>query len=507
VSFLLLFQKGRKEAIMAGGIINVSRSEPCPICGKPDWCFSRQMGDGIGRYCHRVDDDVVVGAGGTYLLQRITESGFAFYESAEDKQAAKERWIDEQIKNGNPKFKNYWDRHKRGDVDLVSLASKAEKVRTSAPKGYVAEKVSEAADPDRLDEVYYWFLTHLVLEEHDRKYLEGEWNNPQYPELMLADRLLERWLIRSLPMSDYDRSMGGWNLRNSKRRALLDQMVREIGEPENVPGFFISSYDGKWDYTLSGIAFPSATSVPSKIHEGGQITRIRIRDEHPMVTGEYNGQEGTYSFFKGGWQFRPAAGEGDEKPKMITVYNPKQGIRLVDVGFGMPKGKVMGKYKNFSSYKEVTDEESHTIKNKYEAGTRSGSPISLYVKEGDRYGAVYVVEGEKKAIITNEAYSAPCIAVPGVGTFAKLLEKEEGSEKSILDNLKDKGMKFLVLAYDADKEKNPAVLKAEAGAIRTITESGVKMMLAEWNMALGKGMDDLIMQKGAPTFKPVKLKS
>ncbi|MFE5321531.1 hypothetical protein ACFQ88_22750 [Paenibacillus sp. NPDC056579] len=94
---------------------------------------------------------------------------------------------------------------------------------------------------------------------------------------------------------------------------------------------------------------------------------------------------------------------------------------------------------------------------------------------------VWVTEGPIKADKGADALLKPFFGLPGVGSYPLILEP-----------LKQLGCKHVVLAFDADSVTIPEVertleLCAEFFALNT----DMKLSLALWDIALGKGIDDL----------------
>lgn len=52
--------------------VRVSRVNPCPICGKPDWCLISE--DGIAAICARIESDMIIGEKGAGWLHRLEEA-------------------------------------------------------------------------------------------------------------------------------------------------------------------------------------------------------------------------------------------------------------------------------------------------------------------------------------------------------------------------------------------------------------------------------------------------
>ncbi len=95
---------------------------------------------------------------------------------------------------------------------------------------------------------------------------------------------------------------------------------------------------------------------------------------------------------------------------------------------------------------------------------------------------VWVTEGPIKADKAAEALQKPVFGLPGIGTYALILEP-----------LKKLGCKHIVLAYDADLVLKSEVQKtlelcAEFFAVNT----DMSMSLALWDLSLGKGIDDIL---------------
>jgi hypothetical protein len=149
-----------------------------------------------------------------------------------------------------------------------------------------------------------------------------------------------------------------------------------------------------------------------------------------------------------------------------------------------------GKYRNFAMPNE-------------ENGCPSGNQCGFFAKYVKDYRIAFIIEGGKKAIITNAEYKYPVISLPGVNSFAKLKEPvnvEESEKKSILEYLKEKGTTLLVVAYDADKHHNDNVLHCEKQTIKMLKDDGFAIATAEWEEELGKGMDDLLVNGCTPYF-------
>ena len=59
--------------------------------------------------------------------------------------------------------------------------------------------------------------------------------------------------------------------------------------------------------------------------------------------------------------------------------------------------------------------------------------------------------------------------------------------------LKKKGMKALVLCYDADKSENSMVSRAEKEFLERIKQAEVIPYTGEWSGKFDKGLDDILL--------------
>ena len=521
-----------------------SRTEPCPICGKTDHCWSAYYGANSGwlHYCaakHCSGYPRVAGRDGKKYNLVINKAfpdgmhaGYYVYASEEQQQRQREEYLARR-KVENP---NYWGYSRPGYSSTNSYQDNG--YPTNAAVEVIEVDHVEPLPNDKLHVVYSYLLDLLILEPLHKKALLDEWNAGLVVR-DLGERLLTRWKIRSLPMNDYARKNSGTPLRNRTRREVIQKLVERFGSLKGVPGFFLETVrwterDGtarertQWQMTgLSGIVYPC-------YDPDGNIFRIRIGDEHPVLEEYAHNPDGSYIYeytdkmvwHSDGshsivkvkshaiaaeirWDYR--SGEWVRHCRTThnrtLLYSRQKQINLVklsDKGYPVIDGKVDGKYKNFSSYKEREEEKDGKVYvfNTYEQGCQSGSPISIYTKPGDNMGFVYITEGEKKAMVINEFLNCPAISIPGVNSFKKLFEKIPGKDYSVIEWLKMKGMHTIIVVYDADKTTNEAVLRAEGGLLDKCHESNLNTYVGEWDPRFGKGADDiLIMGKTFEFYK------
>lgn len=462
---------------MGGNMVNVTHQTPCVICGKPDWCFRMDYGkDGLLHYCARIrQENGVLSGGASYVFKRETKEHFYVYEDKIQYEQNLAAFIEEQKRlHPEKNYPKYSGRTSQGTPAAAPV------VRKELEK----EPMVEPLPPEKLDAIYRSFLSMLTLEDKHRQMLAVEWGSE--PKLM--QEIFSRHPIVSIPPEDRIRFSKGEKLVNPSRKRICERLVAQFGSLLGVPGFYCKQGSTEWTFSeLSGIVFPVYDSQ-------GYIIRIRIKDDYPLVESTLNGQEGVFSYYNGTWFFKGADN--------IRVPVTDEMLRTIPMKYGIPCGKTKGKYKNFSSYKEM--EKNNMICNRYSMGCRSGSLCSLYTKEGDDWSTVIFTEGEKKAIVANILTKNPAVSIPGVNSYSKLFEPEEGRKTSLMEYLISKGMKVAVIAYDADKATNEKVLRSEMGATQQMLQNGIHVALGEWNANWGKGLDDILLQGILPDLHFVK---
>ncbi len=504
-----------------------TRQKPCPLCGKTDHCWSANYGsEGWLYYCAKVSDTSVFGRDGVKYLLKDNRAfpggrsgGYFVYEAEEQQLRNREEYI-AKLKADNPNWKPNPNYKKQ---------SRKEAVPQGEPMEAIEVDVVNPLPNEKLNEIYRYLLDLLVLEDSHKKALLDEWNaSSVHPGL--GERILEHWPIKSLPMNDWARKNSGAALKNKTRRQIVDAMVKQFGNLKGVPGFYLET--SKWidkvtgeqkEHThwqiinLSGIVYPQYDS-------DGNIYRIRIGDEHPVLQEYAKDSGGNYLYevyerqvwVEGQphiiedkkkavcadilWDKRTGEWVREDRAtkKRTILYSRQKGItsvKITDKGYPKIDGKVDGKYKNFSSYfrKEVQKGNKILAYNGYAEGTRSGSQVSIFTRPGDKMKYVYITEGEKKAIVMNEILHCPVIALPGVHTFSKLFEKEYGKQESIMDHLIRNGLAAVIVVYDADKAVNDAVLSAESGLLDLCKSKGITTFVGSWDPHFGKGADDILI--------------
>ena len=475
---------------MGERIQRVSRSRPCVICGKPDWCgfMPFQNGD-VNHVCARTTGSVgslVEGLDGmTYRVKSLKDFG-TVYET------------EEQFERNRQAFIESLPGYKGGKKGSRRREQPVKAPQPAIQQEVVTEGVAYLASPADLDRVYRAFLKLLCLEKKHEMKLRAEWD--KIPGLY--GKIMASFPIKSLPPEDAVRFSSEEKYRNFSRKKTMESLIEAVGEPKGVPGFY-QRKDGRWTcYRLAGILFPVYNTK-------GQIIRLRVNDDYPDCDGEYTGKPCVFRYmrddeFGTGWFAIPTREDGrmiyDLRELVWEYGSVNKKIELTSAGY--PKGaKVNGKYKNFTSYQEravtAPDGVLH-VTNLLTNGCRSGGACSLYTKQGDDTTVVYATEGEKKAIVANMMLNVPVVSIPGVSNFNMLFKPEEGYKETLMEALRDRGMKLAVLVYDADKTSNEVVLRNEKNAIQAFHDNGVKIAVGEWNAAWGKGLDDILLEQVMP---------
>lgn len=463
----------------------VTKNRPCPICGGYDWCTWYSHVDSSETFrCFRkegLSGQDTFHNGIHYVFRGIKSDQLGEYGLYQDEVT----------------YNQFHQKH-------------ANTERKASKRKEIVYDVTPVASADYLNSVYSYFLSLLVLEFKDLKILQDEWNAGIEPTL--TKKILGKYPIKSIPPTDSARFASGIRIQNMSRKRIMEKMVFRFGNDGlvGVPGFYQRERDDVWQMSsLSGIVYPCYDSC-------GNIIRLRVCDATPMVklplknsAGEVVVNDsgstvygGHYSYnYDGEWVFK-----NYESNEETIVYSIQKQISKVEFcKKGYPVGKVEGKYKNWSSYSEKKEEteEQITIVNRLKNGTQSGSSISLYCKDGDDFTTVYIVEGEKKAIVLNMLLNCPVISVPGVGTWSKVFEPEAQTGISMMDMLRKRGVVNWIIAYDADKESNISVLNAEQNAAKAFLDEGCNIYITFWNINFGKGIDDIIIPGNRPNYRKI----
>lgn len=396
--------------IIMGTFQNVSKTEPCAICGKQDWC-SIFLPDTVAYpgqklyVCRRISQPEIISPvdGKTYYFIKEFKDSSALYSDV--------------IKDKNSVFTlHHFTGCSNAGVDN-SL--------TKPDYGITPLRNCE------LDPIYRSFMQLLKLsKQHQRKLLNDGWDK----DMILSGKIKSLQLIKK-----YDESKG-FPTDQEERLKICRELLKEHHSLQGVPGFYQDDF-GRWTFSgKSGMLFPL-------MDRHGYLYRLRLRLDRP---------------------------DTDEN------------------------GKEKNKYKNFSSYFPI--KENDRIINGFLNGCRAGSQIGFYYNsKHDNPLFCIITEGEKKAIVANYILHCIIISIPGVNNFAKLSEKDEDGI-TIYDYLHSIGCEKIATAFDADKLINNSVLQCESHLITDIKGAGFKAYICKWNFGFGKGLDDILLLGILPEY-------
>ena len=429
---------------------SVSRAYPCPFCEHTDWCFMTKPdkppmpdgSDGLLFNCMRI--------GGVAYGETITGSDGDTYVCAGKSGSVT---IMEEVSQ-------YIKRHPRSRLAAeLSGGVTSVKAEVEKKKPLKIEPEIQPLSPKELNRAYTTLLSMYKLEDDDREKLHKDG---------MTDEMISFNMIVTLPEPDAYRYSHAKSYRSvNPSRKVVAEKVRKVmgGSIEGIPGFY---YNRDGNATIAG---PGGILYP-QFDLRGNIVALRVG-------------------VKKRWK--------DDQGREITKEEYEHAVAEAKAIGERTTYQQLPKYMNFSSYKE--DEvalRDRVIRNRYKGGCRSGNHLGIY-KSPNRCDLkiVYITEGEKKAMIAAAYLNAIVIDVPGVASHALLYRDIDEETPSPLSILCKYGTKALVVAYDADKNSNENVLKAETDLIAAIEEKGLGVCVADWDGNIGKGLDDILVNGGA----------
>lgn len=375
-------------------------------------------------------------------------------------------------RSGNPRYMDVNDRHAQLEE---CKRSNYEKQKKTEP--VVVDPV-EVLPNKELDKVYRSMASHLLLEERHRKYLHEEgW----------TDEMIEHFMVVSFPESDFKRYKyhSKEHSRNIWRKALAKAILKDLGNPENglkgVPGAYqLDGGNGRaGDWTFAG----NGGIIFWQFDQNGHIYRARIRMDFRDVSAElHTDSEGEYFF--------------EDADKYYVCMKGAYRLKHDGTKIFRKDDQFSGKYRNLASFfPDEKERKNNRIVNTYKNGCQSGNCLSYYSNPSrDDMFIAYVTEGEKKGAFAEWSMRAPFITLPGVDSWGLLLSGEKG--KRPVDKLKESGCQVIVVAFDADKSKNKTVLSREIATVEALKKEGFVIGVAEWDISIGKGIDDLLAAGG-----------
>lgn len=119
-------------------------------------------------------------------------------------------------------------------------------------------------------------------------------------------------------------------------------------------------------------------------------------------------------------------------------------------------------------------------------GPSPGNRVHVPAFGGERT-SIRITEGELKADIATALSRILTLSIPGVSSW-----------RQVLPVLKECGAKTVRLAFDADAKTNPNVARAFGLTAKALEQEGYEIEVETWDIAEGKGIDDLLAAGGRP---------
>lgn len=286
----------------------------------------------------------------------------------------------------------------------------------------------------------------------------------------------EEWAIKRRYTKDQITAFGLRSIPATwqETKLIVDTLLHEGYSLERVPGFTqklrkdgnpLDDKDWYWTTNAYGKYF-----LPVR-NDSGHIVRLR------MATGQ---DKKKYTWFS-------------SDPNTISVRNPAGQImelKVVDPSLDINANPHQMRRGGASSSHHINVVLPYQQLSHWEPGDEITDIIE--------FDSVVITEGEHKSFIAANILKKPVVGVPGVGNY-----------RDVLPALKKWGVKKVVVAFDADafvgnekdgkKAKNEEVFKNLINFAKEILHNdGIELVFWIWNIADGKGLDDVLMAGKLP---------
>lgn len=136
------------------------------------------------------------------------------------------------------------------------------------------------------------------------------------------------------------------------------------------------------------------------------------------------------------------------------------------------------------------------IKEGFEGGTSSGSPVDVVYPKKITNSAVFITEGRFKAMKIAKETGSIAISVQGVTTWAGIMKELENISKSPLIKTRYNAkfeVECIFLAFDADMNHKYPVFTQARKLSDALEQKGYVVYYLDWNIDFGKGIDDVMI--------------
>jgi uncharacterized protein DUF3854 len=135
-----------------------------------------------------------------------------------------------------------------------------------------------------------------------------------------------------------------------------------------------------------------------------------------------------------------------------------------------------------------------TVSSAKRGGPSPGAQVHVPLHEGLAGDTVRLTEGELKADVATTLSGLLTVAIPGVAQWRRALPVVQAL-----------GIQRVLLAFDADWRINPHVAQTLGHTAFALVKAGHEVQVEAWELALGKGIDDLLAAGHTPAVQSVAL--